>query len=404
MDFDDSPEEAAFRGEARDWLDAHARLREPGEISTLRSFFDSDALFVEQGRAWQRTLYDGGWAGIVWPKAFGGRGGTPMQQLIFHQEEARYDVPSGLFAVGIGMAGPTIITHGSEEQKSRYLPAMLRGDEVWCQLFSEPGAGSDLASLTTRADLDGDEWVVNGQKVWSSGAHHAQFGILLARTNWERPKHRGITYFLLDMATPGVEVRPLRQMTGGSSFNEVFFTDVRVPTANIVGAQDDGWRVTMTTLGHERNMSGGSSTFPQIARLAHQAGGAEDPVLRQRLAECYTRTRILTFLGYRMQTALSRGLAPGPETSVMKLAFAQLGKVAGDLTLALEGAAGMVVGDDAPEHGLWQQQFLSNPALRIAAGSDEVQRNIIAERVLGLPGEPRADKDVPFRDLLASQR
>ena len=199
MDFEDSAEEAAFRQEARTWLKAHAREKEPGEVSTLRGFYDSDDLFVEQGKAWQRTLSEGGWAGIQWPAAYGGRGGTPMQQLIFRQEESRFDVPSGLYAVAIGMAGPTIIAHGTDEQRTRYLPGMLRGDDVWCQLFSEPGSGSDLASLTTRADLDGDEWVVNGQKVWSSGAHHARFGILLARTDGDRPKHKGITFFLVDM-------------------------------------------------------------------------------------------------------------------------------------------------------------------------------------------------------------
>ena len=397
MDFDDTPEEAAFRAEAHEWLAAHARQKEPGEVSTLRSFYDSDDLFVKQGKEWQRTLYDGGWAGIQWPKAFGGRGGTPMQQLIFRQEESRFDVPSGLFAVAIGMAGPTIIAHGTDEQQRRYLPAMLRGDDVWCQLFSEPGAGSDLASLTTRADLDGDEWVVNGQKVWSSGAHHARFGILLARTDFDRPKHRGITFFLVDMATPGIDVRPLRQMTGGSSFNEVFLTDVRIPAGNVMGDVNEGWRVTMTTLGHERSMSGGPSPFPQLLRLVRERGALEHPQRRAELVQCYIGGRIIEFLGYRAQTALSQGSAPGPETSVMKLAFSQLATRIARLAVDAQGPTGMLVGEVTPDHGSWQRQFLSVPSFRIAAGTDEVQRNVLGERLLGLPAEPRLDKDVPFR-------
>jgi alkylation response protein AidB-like acyl-CoA dehydrogenase len=397
MDFEDTPEEAAFRAEAHRWLAAHAREKDPEEVSTLRGFYDSDDLFVKQGKEWQRTLYDGGWAGITWPAAFGGRGGTPMQQLIFRQEEARFDVPSGLYAVAIGMAGPTIIAHGTDEQRQRYLPAMLRGDDVWCQLFSEPGAGSDLASLTTRADLDGDEWVVNGQKVWSSGAHHAQYGILLARTDFDRPKHRGITFFLVDMATPGIDVRPLRQMTGGSSFNEVFLTDVRIPVASVMGQVNEGWRVTMTTLGHERSMAGGGSPFPQLVRLARECGALHDPVRRAELVQCYIGGRILQFLGYRAQTALSQGQPPGPETSVMKLAFSQLATRIARLSVDGQGPTGMLVGEDTPDHGSWQQQFLSVPSFRIAAGTDEVQRNVLGERMLGLPAEPRTDKDAPFR-------
>jgi alkylation response protein AidB-like acyl-CoA dehydrogenase len=403
VDFDDTPEEAAFRREAHGWLAAHARPIAPGEVSTLRSFFDSDDLFVKQGREWQHTLHAGGWAGIMWPREFGGRGGTPMQQLIFRQEESHFDVPSGLFAVAIGMAGPTIIAHGTDDQKARYLPAMLRGDDVWCQLFSEPGAGSDLASLTTRAALDGGEWVVNGQKVWNSGAHHAEYGILLARTDPDQPKHRGITFFIVDMKTPGMDVRPLRQMTGGASFNETFLTDVRIPAANVLGGVNEGWRVAMTTLGHERSMSGGASPFPQLVQLARTFANVDDISVKSGLVDCYIRGRVLQFLGFRAQTALSKGLPPGPETSVMKLAFSQLGVRCADLAITIEGAAGLLADDDAPAHGVWQQTFLSSPSLRIAAGTDEVQRNIIGERVLGLPGEPRTDKDLPFRQALSAR-
>ena len=398
MDFDDTEEEATFRHEARTWLKANATEKDPGQLSASHSFFDFDDVFVTEGRAWQRRLFDGGWAGITWPVEFGGRGGDFVQAMIFRQEESRFDVTAGLFAVAIGMAGPTLIGFGTDQQRARYLPPMLKGDEIWCQLFSEPGAGSDLASLSTRAERDGDEWVVNGQKVWSSGAHHADMGILLARTDPDAPKHRGITFFILDMRTPGIEVRPLRQMTGGATFNEVFLTDVRVPTANVVGEENGGWRATMTTLANERNLSGGTSSFPQILNLARQCGATTDPLIRQRLARCYTKTEIARYLGLRVQTALSQGLST-PETSIIKLFNSQRAREMAELTVAVQGPAGTLVGRDAADGGYWQRQFLGSPSLRIAAGSDEVQRNVIGERVLGLPHDVRVDHDVPFRDL-----
>ncbi len=399
MDFDDTPEEAAFRQEVRSWLKKHAKEKDAGQRSTSHSFYDFDEVFVTDGKAWQRRLYEGGWAGITWPVEFGGRGGDVVQSMIFRQEEAQFDVTSGLFAVAIGMAGPTIIDHGSEAQRARYLPAMLRGEEVWCQLFSEPGAGSDLASLATRAERDGDEWVVNGQKVWSSGAHHADMGILLARTNPDLPKHRGITFFILDMRSAGIEVRPLRQMTGGATFNEVFFTDVRVPAGNVVGEVNAGWRATMTTLANERTLSGGTSSFPQVLKLARECRATGDPLIRQRLADCYAKSQIMRYLGFRIQTALGKGIST-PESSVSKLFYAQMAREIAEVTLAVQGPGGMLLGPDAPEEGYWQQQFLTAPSLRIAAGSDEVQRNVIGERVLGLPHDVRLDKDVPFRDLI----
>jgi alkylation response protein AidB-like acyl-CoA dehydrogenase len=399
MDFDDSEEEAAFRAEVRSFMRQHAPERDPGQLSTSHSFYDFDEIFVTEGKKWQRCIHDGGFAGITWPVEYGGRGGTVTESMIFRQEEGRFDVASGLFAVGIGMAGPTIINHGSDAQRRRHLPAMLRGDEVWCQLFSEPGAGSDLAGLSTRAERDGDEWVVNGQKVWSSGAHHSDMGILLARTDPDQPKHRGITFFILDMRSPGVEVRPLRQMTGGATFNEVFFTDVRVPAANVVGEVNGGWRATMTTLANERGTGGGTSTFSQVLQLARESGATGDAIIRQRLAHCFVSHEITRYLGFRIQTSLSKGVS-SPETSVAKLLFALVSKETAELTMSLEGARGMLIGDAAPADGYWQQQFLSAPSYRIAAGSDEVQRNIIGERVLGLPGDLRSDKDVPFRDLV----
>jgi alkylation response protein AidB-like acyl-CoA dehydrogenase len=244
MHIGDSPDEAAFRAEAAAWLTTVAAPRQTGESM----HYDDLAAHVAECRTWQRTLYDNGWAGITWPKAFGGRGGTSLQASIFAEEQSRFDVSTGSFAVATGMVGPTLMAHGTPEQQQRYLDGMLRGDEVWCQLFSEPGAGSDLAGLGTRAVLDGDEWIVNGQKVWTSLGQFAEFGILLARTDPDVPKHRGITYFIVDMRSPGIEVRPLVQMTGTAHFNEVFLTDVRIPAANVVGEVGNGWKVAQTTL------------------------------------------------------------------------------------------------------------------------------------------------------------
>jgi alkylation response protein AidB-like acyl-CoA dehydrogenase len=407
---DETSDVAAFRAEARAWLEANATRRSPDEDDWSRfKFFgdpspEADAAHVQECKEWQRKLFEGGYAGITWPTEYGGRGGTPAEARAFAQEQARYDVSAGTFAVGIGMVGPTLIVHGTEEQKKRYLPALLRGDDVWCQLFSEPGAGSDLAGLRTRAVRDGDEWVVNGQKVWSSGAHHSDLGILLARTDVDVPKHRGITYFILDMNTPGVEVRPLRQITGVAHFNEVFFTDVRIPAENVVGAVNGGWAVAQTTLSNERQLigSGGLVGFADYARLAREQGRTDDPDLRQRLADAYIRFEIQKFLGLRAQAALRGGKQPGPEVSVLKLSVSRNVALNADLSLALEGASAMLQHDAAPYGGFWQQQFLNQWGIRIGGGTEQVQRNVMGERVLGLPGEPRPDKSAPFRELPSS--
>ncbi len=322
--------------------------------------------------------------------------------MIFNQELGHYDVPGSVFAQGIGMAGPTLIHHGSPAQKQRFLGPMLRGDELWCQLFSEPGAGSDLAALATRAVRDGDEYVVNGQKVWTSSAHYSDWGILLARTDPEVPKHQGITYFLVDMRTPGIEIRPLRQITGTAHFNEVFLTDVRIPADQVVGEVNRGWGVTMTTLTSERTLigSGASDPMPDLLRLARRHGATDDPVVRQRLVDTHLRHQLIRFLGWRVQSAISRGESPGPESSVLKLAHtAALGRLA-DLGLELQGPAGTLLaleGDD--EVNDWAMTFLSQFASKIGGGTDEVQRNIVAERVLGLPGDIRADKNVAWSAL-----
>ncbi|HET6774055.1 MAG TPA: acyl-CoA dehydrogenase family protein [Acidimicrobiales bacterium] len=403
MDIDDTPEEATFRAEARDWLDAHAIPKgHPDDFSAglWTDAYDEDT-YIARCRDWQRTLFEGGWAGITWPKAHGGRGGKPIEQVIFNQEQARYGVSNGAFMISIGMAGPTILAHGTDEQRDRFLAPMLRGDELWCQLFSEPDAGSDLANVATRAERDGDEWVVNGQKVWTSSPDRARWGMLLARTDGDVPKHRGISYFLLDMATPGIDVRPLRQMTGESHFSEVFLDDVRTPAANLVGGEGEGWRVAQTTLNSERSsIAGGVGATPAaLVDLARSLGAATDPLGRQRLVDAHIRFELLRFLRYRSQTALSQGRRPGAEASVMKLAYARYMKALTEAAVDLQGAHGLLAGSEGPGDTVWLRRFLHSPSLRIAGGSDQVQANIVGERALGLPAEPRDDKDVPYREL-----
>jgi alkylation response protein AidB-like acyl-CoA dehydrogenase len=377
---DESPEDAAFRAETRALLSAHA----PARLPTA-----DEPDYVTGAKAWQARLAGLGWGAITWPEEHGGRGGTSGQWGIFIQEQQALGVFAGLFAIGLAMAGPTVIAHGTPAQHERFLPPMLRGDEVWCQLFSEPGAGSDLAGVSCRAVLDGDEYVVNGQKVWTSAAHHSDWGILLVRTDPDQPKHRGITYLLLDMHSAGIEVRPLRQMTGESHFNEVFLTDVRVPAGNVLGDVNGGWGVAMTTLASERAFMGGAGpgrTFDELLELARRHGRTADAVVRQDLASAYTRFQLVRYLGARARSAPQVGM-------LMKLFYAEHLKHLADLAMTLQGPAGIVT------DGAWQQQFLSAPSIRIAGGSDEVQRNIIGERVLGLPPDVRVDKQVPFREL-----
>jgi alkylation response protein AidB-like acyl-CoA dehydrogenase len=406
MDFDDSPEEQDYRERVRAFLDAHAA---PKSGSTLADSYYAKAPsageeddHVRLCKEWQRILFDNGWAGIAWPTAYGGRGETARHQGIFNQEQARYDVQAGIFSVGIGMTGPTLIAHGTEEQKQRYLRPMLRGDEVWCQLFSEPGAGSDLGGLRTTAVRDGDEWIVNGQKVWNSGAHYSDWGILLTRTDPDVPKHRGITYFVVDMHRPGIDVRPLRQITGAAHFNEVFLTDVPIPHENVVGQVNGGWGPMMTTLANERTLIGSSQsivTFEDIVALARHLGVAGDPTIRQELIRqlCYAET--IKYLGYRTQSAASRGQLPGPESSVIKLAASRRLEHQGNLVMSISGASGMLWQTSAYLGGFWQNQFLGQWMSRIGGGTDQIQRNTIGEKVLQLPPEPRVDKGIPFKDV-----
>ncbi len=404
----EDPALASFRAEVRAWLDANAEKRRP-EANEFKKRFtatspsaDDEQRHLERARSWQRKLYDAGFGGITVPVEYGGRGGTPAEQRVFQQEVARYEVDAGIFSVGLGMVLPTILGHGTEEQKKRFISPLLSGEELWCQLFSEPGAGSDLAGLTTTAVRDGDEWVVNGQKVWNSFAHVADWGILITRTDWDVPKHRGITYFLIDMTTPGVEARPLRQITGVAHFNETFLTDVHIPHANVLGEVNGGWGVTQTTLMSERVLIGGGGSglgFRDYADLARHYERTDDPVIRQRLAAAYTRFHVMRWLGERARAAAKAGKPPGPESSVMKLAISEHVAENGNLGLAIEGAAGMLYEHDAYEDGFWQQQFLGQWSIRIGGGTEQVQRNILGERVLGLPSEPRPDKSEPFREV-----
>lgn len=400
MHIGDTPEEAAFRTQARTWLEQHAAVRASSGGEAVDHARDLHG-HIQQCRDWQRVLFDHGWAGITWPTEFGGRGASAIQSAIFAEEMARFDVATGAFAVSIGMVGPTLIAHGTPAQQERHLTPILKGEEVWCQLFSEPGSGSDLASLGTRAERDGDTWVVNGQKVWTSFGQFADFGILLARTDVEAPKHAGITYFIVDMRTPGIDVRPITQITGVQHFNETFLTDVRIPHANIIGEVDGGWKVAQTTLMNERSHigSGSSWSVDQLVSLANRSGLAQDPVVRQRLASVYCRAETLKYLGLRMRTAMSQKRMPGPEALTLKLAYAKHWRSSADVAMELLGAAGTLWGSDAAESNQWGHHLLSQFAIRIGGGTDEIQHNIIAERGLGLPREPMPDKDLPWRQL-----
>ncbi len=406
MDIDDSPDEAAFRQEARAWLVDHAPAK-GSDQDFSGGFFDPNAdgaWLMARSAEWQRQLWDHGWAGISYPADWYGRGGTLSQEMIFAEEMADFGVITGAFAVSHSMVGPAILAFGTDEQRHRYIPATLRGDEMWCQLFSEPGAGSDLAGLSTRADRDGDQWIVNGQKVWTSNADTSQFGILLARTDTHAPKHKGITYFLVDMATPGIEVRPLRQMTGESHFSEVFLTDVAIPADAVLGGSDgvgQGWRAAVHTLANERNMIGSSAVMADVApvvALARRQGRLDDPVVRQELAAAHSRMQILNYLGYRARTAISQGGVPGPETSVLKLAFADHFRRLASLAKSLQGASGMLDDDGQDGSATLTWRLLFSPSTGIAGGTNEVQRSIIGERVLGLPRDPRPEAAAAARD------
>ena len=391
MDFDDTPDEAAFRAEVRAVLDARA----PAGGLRYDQLVDM-AERVRAQRAWQRVLYENGWAVPNWPTAWGGRGLTPAQSVIWSQECARVGVGEGVLNGGLSMLGPTLIAHGSEDQRERFLAPTARGEIMWAQLFSEPGSGSDLASLATRAVRDGDGWRVNGQKVWSSFANYADMGFLLARSDPRAPKHAGMVYLLVDLRDPGVEVRPLIEMTGGNHFNEVFFSDVRVPDANRVGPADGGWTVARTTLMFERSSIGSFSALRHVEKLldlVRQRGDAIPGVVADRIARVYTHAKGLDLLNKRMLTTVSHGGVPGAEGSVMKNAMADLMIEAADLGMTL-------LGDEAIAQGhRYEHDFLFAPSMHIGGGTQEIMKNLVAEQVLGLPREPDAWRGRPFDEV-----
>ena len=402
MDLNDTPQQAEFREKVRSWLEEH-RAEAP-VLEGPDALTDEDEI-VAARRAWQRKLAEGGLAGATWPPEFGGQGLGPIEQVVISQEIGRAGVPGILDVIGVGMLGPTIIAHGSEEQKARYLGPMLHGDEVWCQLFSEPAAGSDLAAVQTRArQQDDGSWVLNGQKVWTTNAQFASYGLLLARTDPEQHKHKGLTMFIVPMDAEGVSVRGLRQISGEAEFNEVFLDDVRLPADSVCGQVNSGWMTALTTLMFERVTIGlGSEGLGyqegRFARLiAADEAAARDPEVRKRLGELATDLLAVKFYGYRTLTALQRGQIPGPEAGLAKITTVNAAIAAGDL-------AADVVGPEAlAEDSEWAYMISFLPGLKSAGGTEEILRNTVGERVLGLPPEPRLDKGIPFSELRAKEK
>jgi len=376
VDLSFSAEEQEFAAEVRAWLAANL-----GDVPTFATFDDE----VEWGREWQGRLAAEGWVGIHWPAEYGGRGASPVQVALFNAEYARARAPQLINRVGLNLAGPTLLAHGTPEQKEGWLAKILTAEEIWCQLFSEPGAGSDLASLTTRAEPADDGWLLSGQKVWTSYAQYARWGICLARTDPDAPKHKGISYLVVDMQADGIDVRPLRQITGEAEFNEVFLDEVYVPADHLVGDLNQGWSVANTTLAHERG-----TNFPFKEQVVHEVylaelwaeaarrGKLDDPPVVDELAQAYVELAVLRLHNWRTLSRLARGEEPGPESSWVKLAWT-------DLTQHLSEAALDVVDPESPLWGKWQRQWLWSKAASIAGGTSEVQRTIIGDRILGLP-------------------
>jgi alkylation response protein AidB-like acyl-CoA dehydrogenase len=403
MDFNDTPDEAAYRKQVRAWLEANAPKAVARPDDPMEDSNDMTA-----SRAWQRKKAEAGYACITWPKEWGGGGGASWQSVIFGQEEAKFSTPGNPFAIGLGMCVPTVMTAGNQADKERFVRPAVLGEEIWCQLFSEPSGGSDAAAARTRAVLSGDTWTINGQKVWTSGAHYSDFGLLLARTDPDVPKHKGLTMFWIDMKAPGVEVRPIHQMSGASNFNEVYFTDLKIKDSQRVGAVGEGWRVALVTLMNERLSVGGGgsgSGHARVLKLARDistlAGPAiKDSGLREKIADWFVQAEGLKYTTFRTMTALSRGQTPGPESSIGKVVSASLMQDMANTALELEDQFGIINDPKlAPLSAAFQASLMAAPGMRIAGGTDEILRNIIAERVLGLPQDVRLDKDVAFKDI-----
>jgi alkylation response protein AidB-like acyl-CoA dehydrogenase len=392
-----------FRARARAWLAANAPRRASGDDEAEADARGQAAVLAEQ-KTFQAKLFDAGFAGITWPKEYGGQGLTSAEQIIWSQESRDYDLPTGAFFIGISMPGNTLVELGTEQQKKRYLPKMLRGEEIWCQLFSEPGAGSDVASLQTSAVRDGDEWVLNGQKVWTSGAQYSDFGAIIARTDPTRPKHSGISMFIVDMHAPGVTVRPLKVATGHSPFNEVFFDNVRIPADALIGEENKGWDAAVVMLRHERIAIGtmGSSrsnplAYDSLRDLAAGLGRTNDQGVRRELAELYARGRAVQLFALLLREETQAGRLPGARGSVAKLAGSDLGRFAGNVAADVLGD--QLAGFDSGELQAVTTSIIAAPGNAIAGGTSEIQRNIIGERVLGLAKDPGVDRATPFNQL-----
>ena len=404
MDFNDTPEEAAFRAEVRKWLEANAK-RKSDDKQAYRARVDDPGL-LKAAKEWQAKKAAAGYARITWPKEYGGQGGTPIQQVIYQQEESNFLVPLGFFDIGLGMCIPTMMAYATKDQLKRHVKPALYGEEVWCQLFSEPAAGSDVAGIRTKAERDGDDWIINGQKVWTSGAHYSDWGIIITRTDPNVPKHQGLTMFFLDMKSPGVEARPIKQISGGANFNEVFFTNVRVPDAQRLGKVGDGWKAALTTLMNERlavGMPSGGLDVDELLELARSTELEDGPAIRNghvrsKIADWYVQAQGRKYTRYRTLTAMSRGQSPGPESSIIKVVAAPKMQDLGAMAMELMGPAGIMT-SDVPGAGGFQAQWIGGAGFRIAGGTDEILRNIVAERVLGLPQDVRVDKDVAFNQL-----
>ncbi|MGH9031863.1 MAG: acyl-CoA dehydrogenase family protein [Acidimicrobiia bacterium] len=393
MNLAPTPAETTLRGEVRGWLRAHL----PWDYGKgLPPRFDDLAEEVSFGRDWQAQLADGRWVGVAWPEEYGGRGAGPVEHFIVTEELARARAPELVGRIGINLVGPTLLAHGTVEQKQRWLPAILSAEQLWCQLFSEPGAGSDLASVATRATAVDDGWLLNGQKVWTSYAQFADWGVCLARTNADVPKQQGISYLVVDMRAPGVEVRPLRQITDETEFNEVFFNDVIVPRGHLVGPEHEGWRVANSTLSHERGINPRQLVIhvqlvEELLRMALASGAYDDDRLGPRLAQAYVEVRLFQLHNWRTLSRLAKGREPGPEGSLLKLYWSEMSKRLHDTVMAVLGPIAPLWrgAADNPGDGSWQRSWLYYQASSIWAGANEIQRNIIGERVLTLPREPK---------------
>lgn len=404
MNLDDSPAEAAYRTRVRAWIADNAPDLSGYSSDDLRAWSEPHK---DLAHRWQRAKADGGYACINWPVEQGGAGGTTIEASIFAQEELKAGLRFTYFMTGLEMLLPALLQFSKDEAARSLVPPAVRGDTIWCQLFSEPSSGSDSAGIRTAAVRDGDEWVINGQKVWNSGAQISDYGLMMTRTDPTLPKHKGLTAFWLKMDTPGVDVRPIMMMSGDAELNEVFLTDVRLPDSQRVGAVGEGWKVIISTLMNERAAigAGGGLGWADIMKIAGDLPGIDgpalaDPAFREWLADWYVNAEGIRLLSFQTLTSMSRGQTPGPESSGGKLLWANQTQDLSSMALDIMGHAGLIDhGADAVGGGAFQHRFLWAPGLRLGGGSDEIMKNIIAERILGLPGDPRVDKDVAFKDI-----